>query len=203
MIKTLLFDFGDVFLNLDKKATLQELKKVGLEEFSSEMIQFNQDYEIGAVSSEEFIAFYREKIPQASSEAIKKAWNSVLIDFPKHRLRFLQDLHQKFQLLLFSNTNDLHIRWVSEHIQEFETFKDCFDGFYLSHEINLRKPNAESFRYILAKHQLNPKEVLFIDDTAENTETAKKLGMHVWNIDPSTEDITELFSAKKELFYSM
>lgn len=37
MINTLLFDFGDVFLNLDKEATTRELKKLGLNAFTPEM----------------------------------------------------------------------------------------------------------------------------------------------------------------------
>ena len=30
MIDTIIFDFGDVFINLDKEASLQALKKLGL-----------------------------------------------------------------------------------------------------------------------------------------------------------------------------
>ena len=43
-------------------------------------------------------------------------------------------------------------------------------------------------------------ECLFIDDTLENTEAAKKLGIHVWNIDETSEDIIHLFTIKKDLF---
>ncbi len=33
MIKTIIFDFGDVFLNLDKPATARELKKLEISHF--------------------------------------------------------------------------------------------------------------------------------------------------------------------------
>lgn len=201
MISTLLFDFGDVFLNLDKNAAPIALEKLGLKEFSEEMIEINKKYEVGRLTSKEFIDFYRQKLPHASTDSLKQAWNSTLINFPEHRLQFLQELHRqkKFKLILFSNTNDLHISWVREHVALFEHFKNCFDAFYLSHEINLRKPNTASFQFILKEQQLKPDEVLFIDDTEENTVSAKKLGIHVWNIDPGTEDVTELFMTKKEL----
>ncbi|MBW2961204.1 HAD family hydrolase [Mesonia aestuariivivens] len=202
MIKTLLFDFGDVFLNLDKAATFRELNKLGLNDFSSEMIQQNQLYEMGKISSEEFVNFYTNKIPKSSSEDLVKAWNSILLDLPKHRLEFLQQLKEekKYELILLSNTNDLHISWIKENIIDFAEFKACFDAFYLSHEINFRKPNVDIYEFVLEKHQLRPKEVLFVDDTQENTETAKNLGIHTWNIDPKSEDIVHLFSIKSKLF---
>ena len=101
MIKTLLFDFGDVFLNLDKAATFRELNQLGLNDFSSEMIEQNQLYEMGKISSEEFVEFYANAIPKSDSEALVKAWNSILLDLPKHRLKFLQQLKKenKYQLI--------------------------------------------------------------------------------------------------------
>lgn len=202
MIKTLLFDFGDVFLNLNKKATLAALKGLGFTDFSAEMLQQNKKYEVGEISSEEFIAFYQEQLPQSSAADLQEAWNSILLDLPVHRLAFIQQLSEekKYKLILLSNTNDLHISWVQENIKSFETFKNCFEAFYLSHEINFRKPNADIYEFVLQKHQLQPQEVLFIDDTAENTQAAQNLGLYTWNIDPSTEDVTDLFKIKKELF---
>ena len=79
-------------------------------------------------------------------------------------------------------------------------FKKCFDAFYLSQEIQLRKPNSDIYNFVLDTHKLFPKECLFIDDTIENTETAKQLGIHIWNINPKTEDIIDLFNIRKELF---
>lgn len=202
MIKTIIFDFGDVFLNLDKPATARELKKYDISHFSEEMLQKNREYEKGLISSEEFIEDYCNTFPQLTSEGFTGAWNSILVDFPKHRLEFLQKLKTKgdYTLILLSNTNHIHIDWVKDNIDFFEEFRDCFDAFYLSQEINLRKPDADIYRYVLTQHDLNPEETLFIDDTPENTEAAAKLGIHTWNIDPGKEDVTDLFTIKKELF---
>lgn len=202
MIKTIIFDFGDVFLNLDKPATKRELKKYGISPFSEEMLQKNMEYEKGLISSEEFIQDYCTTFPQINSEVFTEAWNCILVDFPKHRLEFLKELKRegRYRLILLSNTNHIHIDWVRENVAFFEDFKSCFDAFYLSQEINLRKPDLEIYEYVLAQHNLNPAETLFIDDTAENTEAAEKLGIHTWNIDPETQDVTDLFTFKKELF---
>ncbi len=201
MIKTLLFDFGDVFLNLDKQATFRELQKLGVKEFTSEMFHWNQAYEKGTISTETFIKNYQQVFPLVSKKSLIHAWNAILLDFPQVRLDFLQKLSLKnsFQLLLLSNTNEIHIDWVKKNIAQFDDFKDCFDAFYLSHEIKLRKPEPEIYQYVLDQHHLKPEEVLFIDDTKENTDAAKKIGFRVWNIQPKKEDITQLCK-RKELF---
>lgn len=202
MIKTIIFDFGDVFLNLDKPATARELKRLEISHFSEEMLQQNMQYEKGLISSEAFIDYYCGNFPKLTPEAFTNSWNAILVEFPKHRLEFLQQLKEegKYKLILLSNTNHIHIAWVKEKIDFFEDFKACFDAFYLSQEINLRKPDPEIYEFVLEQHNLKPEETLFIDDTKENTEAAAKLGIHTWNINPANEDVTQLFTIKKELF---
>ncbi len=85
-------------------------------------------------------------------------------------------------------------------IERFQRFKNCFDAFYFSQEIHLRKPNSDIYNFVLDKHKINPTESLFIDDTKENTDSAKKLGIHTWNIIPKKEDVVDLFNIKKNLF---
>lgn len=202
MIKTLVFDFGDVFLELDKGATERELEKLGITNFSEEKTDFLRAYEKGVVSTKDFLAQLKEWHPEIPKDQLINAWNSILVDFPKERMDFIQDLAKNgdFQLILLSNTNDLHIDWVSKHISFFNKFRACFDAFYLSHEINYRKPDTGIFKFIIEKHKLDPEETLFIDDTKENTEAAKRLGFQIWNIDPAKENVTHLFTHKRELF---
>lgn len=202
MIKTIIFDFGDVFLNLDKPATQRELERHKISNFSEDMLMHNQKYEKGLISSKEFINTYLENYPHLSEAALTNSWNAILKDFPRHRLDFLNRLSQEgqYQLILLSNTNHLHIDWVKDNIPFFEEFKSCFDAFYLSQEINFRKPDHSIYQFVLNTHNLNPAETLFVDDTPENTQAASELGIHTWNIDPAREDVTELFEIKKELF---
>jgi len=205
MIKTLIFDFGDVFINLNKEATLIEMQKLGITSFTKEMLQINIQYEIGKINTETFLASYVELFPDYTREQLSKAWNAIILDFPENRLKFIESLSKskKFNLILLSNTNVLHIEKVIENmtLERFNRFKNCFDAFYLSQEIHLRKPNSDIYNFVIEKHNLKPSECLFIDDTKENTETANKLGIHTWNINPKTEDILDLFSLKKELLY--
>lgn len=203
MIKTLIFDFGDVFINLDKAGALKNaLERFKMETLSEELIAINTLYEQGLLSTEEFIEFYQDNFSYLTEKEIVEAWNYILKDFPKERLNFIQQLadEKKYQLILLSNTNELHINWIKENIDFYEDFKNCFNQFYLSHEIHLRKPNANIYKFVLEHNDLKPQECLFIDDTKENTDIAKKLDINIWNIDETSEDIINLFTIKEDLF---
>ena len=202
MIKTIIFDFGDIFINLDKPATLREMEKYQINKFPDALINCNLEYEKGLITSADFLNHYKSEFDHIGEDEIVNSWNAILVDFPEYRLDFIKNLsaEKKYQLILLSNTNEIHIQWVQENVPFFKEFRKCFDAFYLSHEINFRKPDAAIYEFVLKKHDLNPEECLFIDDTKENTEGAAALGIHTWNLDPKKEDIVDLFTLKSELF---
>jgi len=203
MIKTIIFDFGNVFINLNVEGAIKNTSELlNIDSLSDEIIAFNSLYEQGLISTEEFIAFYKENFPNFSTEEFVEMWNYILKDFPKHRLDFLKELKasSKYKLILLSNTNELHIDWVKQHIPFYEDFKDCFDAFYLSHEIHLRKPNATIFEFVLNENNIVAHECLFIDDNKDNIETANTLNFKTWHINPENEDISTLFKAKSAYF---
>jgi len=204
MIKNIIFDFGDIFINLDKQATYDVLKTIGITEFTDEMTQMNEAYEVGSISTTEFVDFYHSKFPETTKQFLIDAWNAILLDFPLHRLQFIEALakSKKYRLFLLSNTNDLHISWIKEDwkMPLYDKFKVCFEQFYLSHEISLRKPNADIYEFVLHENDLNAKETLFIDDTKENTDSAATLGIHTWHLIPGQDDVVDLFMKKHHLF---
>ena len=203
MIKTLLFDFGDVFINLDKEAPGIEMKKLGIHSFSNEMIEINKQYEKGKIDTTQFLEWYYKEFPWISKKQLSEAWNSIILFFPEYKLKFLEDLanSKQYQLILLSNTNNLHIKKVIENmtLKRYNRFKNCFNAFYLSEEINLRKPDKNIYEFILKTHNIDPHECFFIDDTLENIIAAKKLGIQVWNISPKKEDIVDLFKINTHL----
>jgi len=203
MIKNIIFDFGDIFINLDKQATYKALEKFGIS-VSDDMVNAYHAYEKGIISSDEFISIHQEKFSNLTSEQLKNAWNAILKDFPEHRFDFIKNLadSHKYRLFLLSNTNEMHISWIQKDwgIQKFNEFKKCFEQFYLSHEIHFRKPDSDIFEFVLNKNNLVPEETLFIDDVSENTKTAKELGIQVWNLIPGKEDVADLFTTKELLF---
>jgi putative hydrolase of the HAD superfamily len=122
----------------------------------------------------------------------------MLLDFPDERLEFIEILAEEgdYRLFLLSNTNALHIPHVEKIMgsEKFNRFKNSFEKFYLSHEINLRKPNAEIYEFVLNENGLKAEETFFIDDTKENIEVAEKMGIRCWNLQVGQEDIIQLKS---------
>ena len=161
-----------------------------------EMDTLAKQYETGLITSNEFIKTLNALYPKATETDLIVAWNSILLDFPEYRLEFLEQLKEKgtYRMFLLSNTNDLHIQHVAQTMGKtrFERFKTCFEGFYLSHEIKMRKPNTEIYEHVLALNTLIPEETLFIDDTKENTDSANKMGIQCWNLQVGEQDIIEL-----------
>ena len=98
MINTIIFDFGDIFINLDKQATADGLEKFGLKKWNEDLNQLNMQFEKGLISEENFLLGIQKHIPSASLGEISTAWNAILLDFPLYRLEFLQKLSKKYQI---------------------------------------------------------------------------------------------------------
>ncbi len=196
MIKNIIFDFGDIFINLDKQVVFNAFVDQGMETFPPKYFRLNEEFEVGKISSAEFITQLQSVFNQLSPEEITAIWNSMLKDFPAYRLNFIEELaaQKKYRLFLLSNTNALHIPHVEEIMgkDRFNRFKNCFEQFYLSHEIQLRKPNEEIYEFVLDQNNLQANETLFIDDTLENTEAAATLGIKTWHLQVGKEDIVDL-----------
>jgi putative hydrolase of the HAD superfamily len=196
MIKNLLFDFGDVFINLHKGATREGLLRAGYNEIPPSLLAVSEAYEIGEISTDTFLEQVNGQLPRLSRQEIMVIWNAMILDFPEYRLDFIKALAKEnnYRLFLLSNTNELHIQRVIEAMGEarFQSFKECFEKFYLSHEIGLRKPTPEVFHMILKKNSLDAEATLFIDDTLEHIQTAKSLGLKTWHLQPGLDDIVEL-----------
>nr|WP_315148428.1 HAD family phosphatase [uncultured Flavobacterium sp.] len=200
MINTIIFDFGDIFINLDKEAPINGLKKLGLTQWNEDLNQLNLQFEKGQISEENFLLGIQKQVPNASFDEILIVWNSILQDFPLRRLEFLQKLTKKYRLFLLSNTDSIHIdTFERENGLSFtRDFYMCFEKVYFSFEMGMRKPDAEIFNYLIKNHELSPKRTLFIDDKKENTDAALALGLKVWNLQVGQEDVIDLFK-KKEL----
>jgi glucose-1-phosphatase len=198
MINTIIFDFGDVFINLRKEQSIEEFKKLGLDGPNEDLLAHNDLFEKGKIDELQFINSFSKYIPNASIEEVTKAWNSVIGDFPLHRLEFLQLLSSKYRLFLLTNTDSIHINRFEHKVgMSFYTdFYRCFEKVYYSYEMGMRKPDPEIFNALMRKHDLSPRRTLFVDDKKDNTDIAESLGLHVWNLQVGKEDVVDLFEQK-------
>lgn len=196
MIKNLIFDFGDVLINLDKEAVPVALSNMGFSHTDPELEQLARTYEKGLLSTDLFLQQVAGYLGIQETTELVSIWNQTILDFPPGRLSFLERLRTdgRFRLFLLSNTNDLHMKYVRRTMGDanYERFKGCFEGFYLSYQLKLRKPEPDIFRYVLEHNGLKPAETLFVDDTQEHIVSAASLGIQTWNLKPGVEDIRQL-----------
>lgn len=195
MIDTIIFDFGDIFINLEKERCKKAFHDLGLPHLNTDLLNHNDLYEKGLIDEHIFLSSFQKYIPTASLTTIKNAWNSIIGDFPEERLEFLQLLSQKYRLYLLTNTDKTHIQHFEDSvgISFYSDFYQCFEKVFYSFELRLRKPDQSVFTKIINNYNLSPKNTLFIDDKKENTDSAQSLGLHVWNLQVGQQDVTELF----------
>jgi putative hydrolase of the HAD superfamily len=198
MINAIIFDFGDVFINLNKENSIEEFKKLGLDGPNEDLLEHNDLFEKGNIDELQFINSFSKHIPSASIEEIVKAWNSIIGEFPLERLEFLQMLSSKYRLFLLTNTDSIHINRFEHKVgmSFYSDFYRCFEKVYFSYEMGMRKPDPEIFNTIIHNHDLSPKRTLFVDDKKVNTDAAASLGLHVWNLKVGEEDVIDLFEQK-------
>jgi putative hydrolase of the HAD superfamily len=196
MIKNILFDLGNVLLNLSESDNYKAMEFL-LDPSKSEDINTTVFYpfEKGEISEESFVnRLQRRSKFIMPFEIYYHAWNAMLLDFPARRIDLLRDLKNKYRIFLISNTNITHIRKVNRIFQndhQIEDFRSLFEKVYLSFEIGMRKPDAEFYNYVLNDAAININETILIDDNPKNVEGAIKIGLPVHLHNPA-EDVVEV-----------
>lgn len=200
-IKNIIFDLGGVIINLDVPATWQAFQKLAvnhpmlLSDFDWQM-DFLKQYEIGKISSAEFLDHLKKKLSTPiDDQVLIDAWNAMLLDIPLSRLQLLSALKKQYRIFLLSNTNELHylaFHSILEKSHGHSSLSDFFHHAYYSHLIGKRKPDPETFQFVLDQQNLNPNETLFLDDTSMHLEGAAQTGIHTILVN-SENPITTIF----------
>lgn len=199
-IDNIIFDLGGVILNIDYHRSAEAFKKLGAENFDELYSQAKQSdlfdrLETGMISPSEFRDEVRELFSANwSDQEIDNAWNAMLLDLPEIRVEFLRKLGKKYRLFLLSNTNQIHYESYSKMVNAKFGLGDLgslFQEAYFSHKIRKRKPHPETFQYLLDDAGVKAGRTLFIDDSIQHLEGAKKVGLNVFH--HTKGDITEQF----------
>ena len=200
LIKNIIFDLGNVIINIDPELSVKEMSKLGFRDFDQSYSLLNQSnlfdsLEKGLISPEKFHEEINLQLElEVNSETIDKAWGALLLDFPRDRIELLRRLSQKYRLFLLSNTNIIH---YSQYSQDFKSkfgfaLNSLFEKAYYSFEMGVRKPDIKIFELALRESNLIPHETLFIDDLENNTKAAESVGLQTMLINiEKGDDITE------------
>ena len=186
IIKNIIFDYGNVIFDIDHQLTIKAFEKLGLTDFSDKFshagqAEFFNEFEKGKISADEFRKNMNVILhANFSDEIIDHAWNALLIGIPSGNLELLLQTKNKYRTFLLSNNNIIHYTQIVKYLQsvfEINSMDDYFEKTYYSHQMNMRKPDADIFEFVLNENKLNPAETLFIDDSKQHIETAKNIGL--------------------------
>lgn len=99
-----------------------------------------------------------------------------------HRLR------GRMPRLVLSNTNAIHMQYI------FARFPAIygFDGYILSHELGVEKPDRRIYEWTVRRYRLNRRRTVFVDDVAENVAGARAAGLHAVHYTDAPQTLAEL-----------
>ena len=190
-------------LDLDIERSFIELAMVldmdinDLQILVDKMMPYLSRYEKGEINSETFI-WHVQKLTakQVDPRDLVAAWNAMLLGWNPLKLQQLKELGSKYNLYLFSNTNELHMQWVLKDLKINHGITDFDDRFfkkaYYSFKVGKRKPEAEAYQFILADVGIIAEESLFIDDTEQNAIAAGEAGFQTRH-HPTNEGLEYIF----------
>ena len=95
------------------------------------------------------------------------------IEYYKDVVEFAHSLKDRCKIAILSNLGSLDKQRLDKQVDLKE-----FDYVWLSFELNCRKPKEKIYEIVEKDCKIEPKNILFIDDSKENIEVAKNRG---WN----------------------
>ena len=162
-IKTIIFDFGGVILDIDPQITIKEFQKMGFKDVAkTKSKEFIEDiirkFERGIYTPEVFRKKLRAFLElEVSDQKLDDAWNALIYDIPAERIEILEQVKKNYQMLLLSNSNEIHYDLYVRDLQlrfGYREFDELFDKAYFSFDMHLSKPDPEVYEFIINQHDL-------------------------------------------------
>lgn len=178
MAKTIIFDLGGVLVHLDWEKVCAPL--AALSDRSSGYVRREvingplvQSAMRGELDPNQFHQSLSERLAiEISYESFLGIWTGLLSE-NEEIVPLVERLKDDYPLVLASNTDQIHFTFSK---QKFEVLGHL-EQHFLSYEIGILKPDPAFFRHVLKSLEAAPGDCVFIDDVAENVESARSLGI--------------------------
>lgn len=187
-IKNIIFDFGGVLVDwnpiyLFSKEFEDEAK---MNHFLENVCtpEWNMQQDAGR-SLAEATKLLQQEHPEYKDliELYYGRWEEMLGGDIQENVRILKELKQKFPIYGLTN-------WSSETINiayDRYDFFEHIDGIVVSGDEKLIKPDPRLYEILLDRFNIKANESLFIDDNAQNIDTAQNMGFHTIHYTPNTD----------------
>ncbi|MFI3247847.1 MAG: HAD family phosphatase [Rikenellaceae bacterium] len=199
-IKCIIFDIGGVLVDLDLERCLESFRSIGFEDARNMVscyhpASFFGSLERGEISIDEFCSQIRNASGVAmTNEEIIAAYSSLLVGIPVEKLRLMKSLRDRgFRVYALSNISALLMMPIQKFLgADSLSADDYFDKMFLSYQMGVMKPDSKIYEMVIAELDVDPKQMLFIDDSKSNIAAAREFGIQVY-LAEAREDFTHLF----------
>jgi len=195
--KAIIFDLGGVIIEIDFKRVFRHWAELSGQDTRQIEQRFAVDdayrqHERGELTAREYFDHQRQLHGLSlTDEQMLAGWNAIFGPEIIGVRALIQRALSIAPCAVFSNTNAAHQAYWAPVLSET---LDLFDQVFVSNELGLRKPDAESFRAVCSQLNVLPEHTLFFDDTQENLDGARALGMEAVKVS-SAADIAKRLSA--------
>lgn len=206
-IKAILWDFGGVITSSPFEAFNRFEVEHGLpRDFIRSINARNPDdnawarFESSRISLEEFDAAFAEESRAAGHALGGRAVLALLGgDVRPRMVEVLARCREDYKVVcLTNNMNTGHgpgIWGTPERCAAVDAAMTLFHEVIESSKIGMRKPDPAIYRYACSRMQVEPSEVLYLDDLGVNLKPAKALGMQTIKVASETQAIADLSRA--------
>jgi epoxide hydrolase-like predicted phosphatase len=179
MIKAIIFDFGRVITAQKPLSLFRSYEiELGLDPDTVNSIMFDsqawQDALLGRKTTEEFWHLIGPELGLNTADEVNRfrrryhadeAINEAVLDL-------IRKLRGRYKLAILSNAPPDLTRWLADW-----EMRDLFEVVFCSGDEGMIKPDPAAFKLTLERLGVEPGEAVFIDDTPEHVEAARKLGI--------------------------
>jgi len=179
--KAVVFDLGKVLVDFDygiagrKIAPRAKMAAIELGKFLIH-VPLIVRYETGLMTSEEYFQEVRAASGYVGDiEEFASLFADIFTPI-EPMVQLHSELRQKgFPTYIFSNTNELAIRFIRRNFPFFQNF----DGYILSYEHRSMKPDSGLYEVVESQSGARGAEILYLDDRPENIEAGAARGWQV------------------------
>ena len=86
----------------------------------------------------------------------------------------VKKLKSKYTVIMLSDQNAV----AQKAFDKKFNYSSLFDAQVVSSDVGFRKPSKEIFQYVANKFNVKPKDIVFVDDSKENVDGAKAVGIN-------------------------
>lgn len=194
MIKNIIFDIGNVLTDFRWKDFLRDkgfddamIKRIAKVSVKSHLWN---EYDRGDWTTEEVMQAFVDGDPSIERE-LHIAYDDVhgMVTIRDYAIDWVRELKAKgYRVFYLSN----FAQKAEEDCSDALAFIPYMDGGILSWKERMIKPDPKIYRLLLERYGLEAQESVFIDDLAENVESAVNQGMHGIVFESKEQAVSEL-----------